>query len=87
VIEADGTEEFIENAWIGRTLALGGVRLRVDGPCPRCIMTTLNQGDLPKDPSVLRTAVQHNEGNVGVYATVIEPGLVRRGDVVELHER
>ena len=45
-------------------------------------MTTLPQGDLPKDPDVLRTVVQNNEGNVGVYATVIRGGRVQRGDVV-----
>jgi uncharacterized protein len=35
-------KDFVENAWIGRTLAIGGaVRLSVTGPCPRCVMTTL----------------------------------------------
>ena len=47
-------------------------------------MTTLSQGDLPKDPGVLRTVVQQNEGNVGVYASVVRRGRVRRGDSVEL---
>jgi len=47
-------------------------------------MTTLGQGELPKDPDVLRTAVQQNGGNVGVYATVIQPGFVRRDDPVEV---
>ena len=76
---------FVENAWIGRTLALGDrVRLRVDGPCPRCVMTTQPQGDLPKDVGILKTVAQHNEANVGVYATVIQGGLLHRGDSVTL---
>src|SRR5262249_47933131 len=73
VVEAPAGEKgFAENAWIGRTLAIGEeVRLRIAGPCPRCVMTTLAQGDLPKDPGILRTAAQHNAVNVGVYAEVL----------------
>jgi uncharacterized protein YcbX len=82
---ADGAKDFVENAWIGRTLALGdAVRLSVSGPCPRCVMTTLPQGDLPKDPGILRTAAQHNQANVGLYAAVLRGGEVRRGDAIRL---
>ena len=82
---ADGVKGFVENAWIGRTLAIGdGVRLSVTGPCPRCVMTTLPQGDLAKDPGILRTAAQHNKANVGVYASVSRGGAVRRGDAIRL---
>src|SRR5262249_51629553 len=85
VIElTDGSDGFVENGWVGRTLTLGGVQLRIDGPCPRCVMTTLSQGSLPKDPGVLRTAVQENRGHAGVYASVIRGGRIRRGDSVEL---
>ena len=74
---------FVENDWIGRTVALGDeVRLRVTEPCPRCVMITLPQGDLPRDPGILRTAAQKNEANVGVYADVIAGGTTRRGDRV-----
>jgi uncharacterized protein YcbX len=76
---------FVENDWVDRTLAIGHeVRLRVTGPCPRCVMTTLPQGDLPKDPGILRAAAQHNGANVGVYASVEHEGLVTRGDSVKL---
>ncbi len=81
------TEErgFVENDWVGRTLAVGDeVRLEVTGPCPRCVMTTLPQGDLPKDPGILRAAAKHNGANVGVYASVTRGGTVRRGDPVRL---
>jgi uncharacterized protein YcbX len=74
---------FVENDWIDHTVAIGDeVRLRITGPCPRCVMTTLPQGDLPKDPRILRTAAQHNQANVGVYADVIAGGAIRRGDPV-----
>jgi uncharacterized protein YcbX len=76
---------FVENAWIGQTLAIGAaVRLSITGPCPRCVMTTLPQGDLPKDPGILRTAAQHNHANVGLYASVVRGGTVHRGDAIRL---
>jgi uncharacterized protein YcbX len=76
---------FIEDSWLGRTLSLGSaVRLEVTVPCARCVMTTLAQGDLPKDPSILRTAVQHHGGHVGVYAEVAAGGRLKRGDVVTI---
>jgi uncharacterized protein YcbX len=35
---------FVENDWIGQTIAIGDeVRLHITGPCPRCVMTTLAQ--------------------------------------------
>jgi len=82
---ASGEKNFVENAWIGHTLAIGDeIRLSITGPCPRCVMTTLPQGDLPRDPRILRTAAQHNEVNVGVYAAVLQGGTIRRGDPVRL---
>jgi uncharacterized protein YcbX len=75
----------VEITWIGQIVAIGdAVRLSISGPCPRCVMTTLPQGDLPKDPGILRTAAQHNHANVGVYASVLQGGKVRRGDSVRL---
>ena len=84
---ANGEKDFAENAWIGQVLAIGdAIRLSITGPCPRCVMTTLPQGDLPKDAGILRTAAQHNRANVGVYASVLQGGTVRRGDSVRLEE-
>ena len=63
---ANDEKDFVENAWIGQTLTIGdAVRLSVTGPCPRSVMTTLPQGDLPKDAGILRAAAQHNRANVG----------------------
>jgi uncharacterized protein YcbX len=78
---------FVEQAWMGQTLSIGNdVRLKISGPCARCVMTTLPQGDLPKDSGILRTAVQHNHGHVGCYATVVQGGTIQRGDRVEIKE-
>jgi uncharacterized protein YcbX len=78
-------KDFVENGWIGHTLAIGDdVRLRITGGCPRCVMTTLAQGDLPRDPGILRTAAQHNHVTVGVYAAVVRGGRIRRGDPVRV---
>ncbi len=85
VATASGATEFTENDWVGHTLALGAdVRLRIDSPCKRCVMTTLPQGDLPRDMGILRTAAERNRASVGVNVTVERGGLVRRGDAVSL---
>ena len=87
IVVATGPDQqgFVENDWIGHTVAIGDeVRLRITGPCPRCVMTTLPQGDLPKDAGILRTAAQNNHANVGVYADVVKGGTVRRADEVTL---
>ena len=82
---ASGEKDFAENTWGGHTLVIGdAVRLNVTGPCPRCVMTTLSQGDLPRDPGILRSVAQHNQANVGVYASVLRGGTIRRGDRVRL---
>jgi uncharacterized protein YcbX len=86
VVSTEPDEQgFVENDWVDHTIAIGDeVRLRITGPCPRCVMITLPQGDLPKDAGILRTAAQHNHANVGVYADVIAGGTIRRGDPVTL---
>jgi uncharacterized protein YcbX len=82
---SSGEKNFVENDWIGKTLNIGDeVRISITGPCPRCVMTTLPQGDLPRDHGILRTAAQHNQVNVGVYGAVLRGGTIRRGDPVRI---
>ena len=65
VTPESGERSFVENAWVGHILAIGDeVRLRVTDPCPRCVMTTLPQGDLPRDLGILRAAADHNRVHI-----------------------
>ena len=86
VVAPDAADEgFVENSWVGQTLAIGDqVRLKVTCATGRCVMTTLPQGDLPRDLGILKTAVAANHANVGVYATVERAGVIRAGDTVKI---
>jgi uncharacterized protein YcbX len=86
MVEPHATDEgFVENSWVGRTLKIGDqVRLKVTCTTSRCVMTTLPQGDLPKDVGILKAAVLANQANVGVYATVERTGVIRAGDAVHI---
>jgi uncharacterized protein YcbX len=93
VVEFARARGFVENDWARRVVAVGQVRLKVIIPTPRCVMTTLAQGDLSRDPQILRTTAEHNRiraGGLGelpcagVYAAVLTPGTIRRGDSVRL---
>ena len=70
----------VENAWVGRRLRVGQAVLRVLMPTPRCSMVTQPNGAEGKDPGVLRAIVRDAAQNLGVYAEVVEPGVVREGD-------
>jgi uncharacterized protein YcbX len=92
VIETDpAVVDFVENAWVGKVLQIGEVHLQVTDPCPRCVMPTLAQGDLPKDPGIMKTMmantvyvpfVERALPSVGVYAKVLRGGTIRRRDTV-----
>ena len=84
---------FVENGWLGRTLAIGDdVQLGVSLPDPRCCMPGLPQEDLPRDPQVLKALARHNRIDVagalypcaGVYAVAEATGTVRKDDSVSL---
>jgi MOSC domain-containing protein len=94
-IVIDSTAEpFAENDWSGARARFGdALTASVLIPTMRCIMTTLAQGDLPRDNGVLRAVARHNRTEiaglgtwscVGAYAAVTTPGRVQLGDEVGL---
>lgn len=83
---ADSSAQSVEAAWTNRVLRIGGATIKVQIPTVRCVMTTLAQPDLAKEPKVLRTIVREADQCLGVYATVLEAGSAAVGDQVELVE-
>ncbi len=86
---------FVENEWVGRTLAIGDdVLLGVALPDPRCVMPSLAQEDLPRDSKILKALAQHNRIDVagalfpcaGVYAVAEATGTIRQDDRVSLRK-
>ena len=81
LVDVPGSDHpFPEQAWVGKTLAIGSVTLRIDTTCPRCAMTTHGFDDLPQDPQIMRKLVANSEGNLGIYASVVKVGKVATGD-------
>jgi uncharacterized protein YcbX len=75
---------FAEGDWGGRELVIGDTRIAVTIPTMRCVMTTLEQEGLRKDPSVLRTIVREAAQNLGIYADVAQAGKIAIDDPVAL---
>lgn len=85
IVETPNSEAFVENDWVGKTITIGDVELKVSQETKRCVMTTLSQGDLPNDLNVLRSIVRNNSGSFGVYASVVKPGKITIKDTVKIH--
>ena len=85
LVDVPGSDHpFPEQAWVGKTLAIGNVTLKIDTTCPRCAMTTYGFDDLPQDPQIMRKLVANSEGNLGIYASVVKVGKVATGDSVRV---
>jgi len=84
LVEATSEAPFEEDSWVGRTLHIGGARVRVDKRDGRCAVITIDPETSERDARVLRTVVDERDGCLGVYATTVEPGRIAIGDPVVL---
>jgi uncharacterized protein YcbX len=86
-----GTQPFEEDEW--DRVRIGGLELRVVKPCPRCVVTTVDQATGVRDPEgePLRTlaAFRTREGKVwfGMNAVHEAEGELRLGAPVEVLSR
>lgn len=88
-------QELAEVGWIGSTLHLGGCKVEIIDPTPRCVVVTLGRSGLPRDPQILRAVARHTSarsatlapgvifsGVVGIYARPLGRDTLRVGEPV-----
>jgi uncharacterized protein YcbX len=90
-IELATSEPHEEDAWVGRELTIGDARIRVSGHVGRCIVTCRHpdSGELDLPTLDLLRAYRSDAATTeplafGIYGAVVEPGLVRVGDEVQV---
>jgi len=88
VLETERSDPFLEDEWVGRTLVFGDTdqspAVNVTMCDERCVMINFDPTTVEKDARVMKTVVQLNNNNAGVYATVLRRGTIRVGDRVNL---
>ena len=84
LVDLDNGEPWPELEWVGRRVRVGTAVLEIVAPCPRCVMITRAVADLPQDSAIMRAVVREANQNLGVYATVVEAGVVTTGDSISV---
>jgi len=84
-VEPVSSQPFEEETWAGSLLQIGDqVLTGVTQRDPRCMMVNLDPESGKQDPRVLRAIAQKHQGQAGVYANVIRPGVIRVGDTLRV---
>ena len=84
LIQTAGGAPFVEDGWVGRDVRVGAAVIHVDETCARCAVTTCDPDSGERDVDTLRAMIESKgAADLGIYGSVVEPGLVRVGDTVE----
>ncbi len=90
-----GAAAFAEDEWNGSSIRVGDALIRIGGPVKRCAATTRDPMTGVRDlqtQRILKTirGLQESElgrgVNLGVYATVLEPGTLHVGDELRIED-
>lgn len=76
---------FMESEWVHQQLHIGSVALKVDEPCKRCTMITMDPDNYQKDNTLLKLLHEERNSMFGMYASVVSTGVIRVGDTIRLH--
>jgi len=88
LLEVDGLEALEEETWRSRRLRVGEATLLVGDSTPRCAFPSVDPDTGLRDRNILRDLIDargalDGVAYLGVYAEVLEPGLVQVGDKLE----
>lgn len=84
-IYLDGLEPWEDHFWIGKTVSVGGAKLKGVHLIPRCAAINVNLETAERDMDIPKTMQRvYRHADLGIYATVTDGGSVRRGDPVTL---
>jgi len=84
VIEPAAGAPYAEDTWVGATLRIGSVAIRVDRRDSRCVTVNVNPRTGQPDGPVLKVIGQYRRTCAGVYGTTVEPGRLEVGDDVTI---
>jgi uncharacterized protein YcbX len=84
IVDCPGSSRFPEDEWIGLTVRLGAMRMRIDKRDKRCIVTNVDPDTGERSPAVLRTITELRQQFLGVYGSTVDPGIISLGDQVVL---
>jgi len=79
-----GVNGLDERRWEGKTLRAGDVIIGIQDLRERCIMTTFDPDTLAQDVDVLRKIQREFGGLLALNCSVVKPGRLAVGDVVEV---
>lgn len=80
LVETD--EPFVEETWVGATLAIGSARFEVSERVVRCRMVDVPQDGAAAERGLLKPLGEERDTSLAVYLSVIVPGEVAVGGPV-----
>lgn len=84
-IYIEGAAPWAEFALLGKTLAIGAVRMVVQERVDRCPATMVNPETAEKDANPVKELRQHfGHIDMGVFAEVLTPGTIQPGDDIHI---
>ena len=84
-LEPASGRAFDEESWSPCLLQIGdGLLIGVTKRDTRCMMVNLDPESGDQSPQVLKTIAQRHQGQAGIYANVVRPGVIRIGDPIQL---
>jgi uncharacterized protein YcbX len=89
LVDAAGGAAYPEDSWVGATIRIGELRIRIDKRDQRCVTVNIDPVTCERDSAILRTIGSARQAYLGVYGSVAIPGAIGVGDpvIVDWHSR